>query len=259
MENKLIGPLILSWVITFIVSMWAVSVCFSITHSACISQPPIPRELGEERQSPKNGTNGYHSVSYNFSSSVRGFTEGEHATDHAQGEAQDKSSKWNDPITWFTGGLVIVGFFQYLLMRSSHSAVGMIERAEIQLTDLNLPPFNRLETKAKIQVGYKNFGKTTANEVIANIRFPEMKSANLATTPAIIASGASNFCTFEIDSINGTISEADLGRFNSGEKAFGVVVEISFTDIFDKRITTIYFAEWDKDIRAFKHTAIKRK
>lgn len=135
---------------------------------------------------------------------------------------------------------------------SAERSLQLSERAELQIAEINLPSTNRFTDKAKLQIIYRNFGRTIATDVIINVRFFEMASATYASTPSILAAGSGGFFAFDLANINGPLSAEKLARFQSGDDLFRVVIEISFTDIFQKRGKIVYDVHWDNHDGIFK-------
>jgi hypothetical protein len=238
----------------FIVSLWSVSFGVSVGLSALRSQQPQDNSC-EHHYEPDNG-----------SSAATGADKSDNRSAQIQHGEQKESSKWSDPITWFTFGLLLVGVCQCLIywrqkeiMVLSSRALELAERAELQILNLALPPTTRFERITRLEITIKNFGRTVATDVISNVRFHDMESATAATTPCIVAPGATNTFPYLITDINGPLSDEEFLSFTSGHKVFKIVVEVSFTDIFDKRVTTVYDIFWDIKDRGFKFTSVRRK
>lgn len=122
-----------------------------------------------------------------------------------------------------------------------------------------MPPGNRIEHAPKLQIAYKNFGRTVATEVIANVRFHEMIAATSATIPSILPPQDTSGFAIKLDDINGTLGTEKRRRFAIGQDEFRVMIELSFTDIFGERSTTVYDIKFVPEDNDFTYMGAKRK
>jgi hypothetical protein len=240
------------WFAAFIIFIVGSVVCYSV--AATYSQHP------------NQHASEHHSESDNGPSAAIPSPKGDDGTATIKHGEEKEFSKWSDPITWFTFGLLVVGASQCVIywkqkgiMELSSRGLELAERAELQITMINFPPSSVFDNLTRIQVTFKNFGRTVATDIIANVRFHDMVSATAATTPCIVAPTNENSFNILLTQIGPALTADDFRGFNSGTKLLRFVIEISFTDIFEKRVTTIYDAQWDVLDRGVKYTSIRRK
>lgn len=246
------------------------------------SNPPAPSKGQEASSPPKKVSEPDKAQTNAITQPVDPISREQIAPDHDKYERDDKSP-WKDPITWFTGGLLIVAAFQAWIYweqkrlmekalnetrRAADAATEsansykrvteLTERAELQIVGFSLPPINRFTRVAKFEMRYQNFGRTIATDVIANVRFHEIPNATHASTSSVMAAGGENLFSANIDEIHGHIPDERLNAFENGTEQLRLVVELSFTDIFGLRTKLVYDVLWDSRDRAFKFSVTGR-
>lgn len=144
-----------------------------------------------------------------------------------------------------------------LSANTAKRALELCERADLQIVDLHLSPDNRVEANAKLSVKYQNYGRTTAKDVRATIRFREMPapSPSAVTPPSMVAPGAHNCFNMPLSGINSQLTASDYDRINNLDQELWFIITIDFLDVFDIHNGIIYEARFDTKVRGFGYTS----
>jgi hypothetical protein len=162
---------------------------------------------------------------------------------------------------------VIYGFQLHQMTRATDAAtlsantakraLELCERADLQIVDLHLSPDSRADANAKLSVKYQNYGRTTAKNVRATIRFREMPavSPSAVTPPAMVAPGAHNCFNMPLSAINNQLTASDYDRINNLAQELWFIITIEFFDVFDIHNGIVYEARFDTKVRGFGFTS----
>lgn len=271
--NKIIRFL---WIISILLMFWSGVTFICIRYAYADVDRPVLRPTGEEWQPPPKQAAGEQYKANDALSAGHSMTEAQNRSDQRQPEAKQEPSKWSDPVTWFTGMLVIVGGAQAWIFwrqtkiqermltvteknaESTKIALEMAEKADLQLTDIALAPHHMYEPGAKLSLTYQNYGKTTAKDVDVSVHYADMPQAEPGgrVERTDVAPGARVSTAIPIERIH-KLWQPDYARVMNEGEVFIIVIE--YFDVFGARNRIVYDTFYSGVERGFTFKATSER